>query len=143
MPERDPMTDEQIENKARELTTKVEKNENVSKELNEIPFDERAKIAHQMETMNQNDRQKDSKLPKLEVTFAKDDGGQEHVMDMQSVKDPNAWVFKGKTDVYDLPEAAQWKLLFNDKLKMTADIKDSEKLRSPDVYLSPYHIAEK
>ena len=143
MAERLPLTEDQITEKARDLTTKVENCKNVSKELNEIPFQERARITHEMEKFNAQDRDKDSKLPRLEVTYAKDAGDQEHVMDMQAVKDPSALIFKGKTDVYDLPEAAQSKLLFNDALKMAADSRDSEYLRDPDNQISPYHVADK
>ena len=59
-------------------------------------------------------------------------------MGMNSVKDPNAWVFKGKTDVYDLPEACQSKFLFTDGLKMSADTQDSRVIKDLEVYTSAY-----
>src|SRR5262249_11489789 len=117
---------------------KVEQNQNVSKELNNIPLDERARIAHEMVNCNNEDRAKDSKIPKIEITTARDSGGTEHLMDMQSVKDPNAWVFKGKTDVYDLPPACQSAMLFTDGLKMAADTQDSRVIKDPEIYTSAY-----
>gem|GEM_PF-3365301 len=133
------MTDDQIKQTARELTNEVEQGHNVSKELNQIPFDERAKIAHQMEADNRDDRASNNSIPKLEVKYEKDAGSQEHVMDMQVQMDPNAWIFKNTQDVYDLPAAARQPLLFTDGLKMAADSRDSEVLRDPDDYTSQFH----
>jgi hypothetical protein len=139
MPEQFNMSQEQMTEKARELTDKAEKQGSVSEELNNIPFQERAQIAHQMADMNAADRAANSTIPKLEFTFEKDLGGSEHLTNMVSIKDPNAWVFKGKQDVYDMPKATQgW---FTPTL--TADTLDSQAIRDPDIYTSPYRTARR
>lgn len=138
MVEYTPLSDDQIQTKARELTTKAEQSQNVAKELNNMPFDERARVAHAMQAINDQDRSENKSIPKLEFTFQKDSGGQEHLTDMTSVKDPSAWVFKGKTDIYDLPPACQSAFLFFDQAKLTADINDSEVIKNPDIYTSAY-----
>jgi hypothetical protein len=139
MPEQFSMSQEQMDAKARDLTDKAEKQQSVADELNEIPFQERAQIAHKMADLNAQDRAANSSIPKLEFTFEKDLGGQEHLTDMASIKDPSAWIFKGKEDVYNMPKATEGWLTPT----LTADTRDSDYLRNPDIYTSPYRTARR
>lgn len=89
------------------FTQRAERGENLSRELNEMPIQERLQMARQMDQNNAQRRQANPNLPDLEITTTTDAGGTTHLQDIQAVK-PNAGMFArvtggNKTDVYDPP----------------------------------------
>src|SRR5271155_2310175 len=92
------------------LTQKVERNEDVSKELNSLDISDRLRVARQMRAQNQKDRQQDPSLPEMELTIAKDGpDGQEHVYDIAmkpivELSHAGSWAnaFKDTTQVYKI-----------------------------------------
>lgn len=137
MPEPQLLTKVQIEDTAKTLTSKVEHNESVSAELNNIPFHQRAEIAHKMETINVDHRKTNESLPKIELTFEKDGGDSEHLTDMKVTTEDKYLGFIDSTkDVYDLPKTAQTNMFdYIVDTRLNRDIQDSKHLgNTEDVY---------
>jgi hypothetical protein len=96
----------------REFTDKAESGVDISDPLNGISFAERAKIGHAIAELNEQDLAAGKSVPALTITFANENGtdgnaGPEHLTGIAYDKDPNAWFFKGHTQVYDLPKEAE------------------------------------
>jgi hypothetical protein len=96
----------------REFTDKAENGVDISDPLNAFSFVERAKIGHAIAAMNEQDRAAGISVPALTITFANENGsdgnpGPEHLTGIAFDKDPNAWFFKGHTEVYGLPKEAE------------------------------------
>lgn len=136
MPNTPSLTREQFEEKAQQLTTKVESNESVSDELNKLPFQERLALARRMDDINGAHRDKDSTLPDLELTVEKDEAGSEHLTDMKATtSDKYLGFIDSSTKVYDLPEAAKhnnFDYILNTQL--TRDTEDSKHLGTDEDY---------
>jgi len=125
---------------AEALSKKAEAGESVSEALNMIPFQERLAIARKMDELNAAHRAVNPALPDLVLTVESDASGAEHLSDMQSRK--SGIFLDSKTDVYDLPKAAQSQVLdFVLDSRMERDSEDSKHLSSlkqnkgVDVYL--------
>jgi len=97
------MTPDEKEQKAQDLTKEAEKGNSVAKELNNIPFQERAEIAHRMEAINSEHRTASLTQVEIKGTYEKDFGGQEHLTDMQQEDKSKYFSSWRKSDVYDMP----------------------------------------
>lgn len=117
------LTDDQVNQRARDLTSKAEGGGNVSSELNAIPFQDRARIAHQMENYNNEDLGSGATKAKLDIEFKKDDKGDEHVTHIERVGDPHAWLMKEKSPAYDMSAIVQGG--FTDSGKLSKDRNES------------------
>lgn len=95
------LANEQAEGFAQKMTEKAEHRENISKEMNNLPINERREIAKRMEEINAENVDKDKSLPKIEITYGTDQAGTEHVTD---IKTPGK-IMGGlsKNDLYDMP----------------------------------------
>lgn len=95
------LANEQAEGFAQKMTEKAEHRENISKEMNNLPINERREIAKRMEEINAEHVDKDKSLPKLEITYGADQAGTEHVTD---IKTPGRIMGSlSKDDLYDMP----------------------------------------
>lgn len=118
-------TPDKFEETAQKLTTKIENRENVSAELNAMPFDLRMRTARRMDEINAEHVAKNSSLPDLQIISEKDSGGQEHLTDMQTVESGHyVGIFDRDTNVYDLPAVAQKNMW--DNVKDTRLARDRE-----------------
>ena len=117
---------EQFEFKAQELTNRAESRQNISEELNAMPFQERLAMARRMDEINAERRTSNPSLPDLELVTKKDAGGQEHLMDMTANKEDDFLYFDSSEDIYDMPAGVEKK--WTDYLantQVTRDIADT------------------
>lgn len=117
---------EEFEDKAQDLTGRVEKNQSISDELNAMPFQERLQLAQRMDAINEEHRQANAKLPDIELVVKAGSGGQQHLMDMTARTAGKIW--DSTTDVYDMPKGVEHNLMdYVVNTQTTRDLLDSRR----------------
>jgi hypothetical protein len=94
---------EDVHSKAEDLLQKADKGDKngLSDELNKMTIEDRMSVVKEMQSVRDQERKTNEKLPAVELTTTKDAGGREHLQDMKMVD--KGWIWDSKKDVYDPP----------------------------------------
>lgn len=115
------MSDKRHAQMVEDLASKAEHGQGISEVLNQIPFDERLKLAQEITRANAKHTAADASLPQLTISTQEDSSGAEHLTALKNSDGKNA---------YSLPKSAQGELLdFVIDTSMDRDTQDSKHLQ--------------